>query len=150
MDKINFTVGEQMKLKIPTRWWQLTENEADSRNPPPLDVIEQEGKVYQEMILNPEWLLMGYIPMPKSRLQRFLHDLYHGYAMRYPWHKVFWYAVHGLITRESVINFEGTLNEALEYNFYCNRVGRAVFIAKRSDGEWEYIGTFERQKNEST
>ena len=35
-----------------------------------------------------EWIYVGMIPRPKTRLQRFLYHMIHGLAMGYPFHRV--------------------------------------------------------------
>lgn len=57
-----------------------------SRNPRPLRVkFDPESQTfYEEMLQDPAWLRMGYVPAPASRLGWFLHHVIHGLLMRYP------------------------------------------------------------------
>lgn len=76
-------------------WWMLTEEEADRLNPPVLriaDDTEDESITWMEYLTDPAWIPMGHIPRPRNRWEWFLHHLYHGYAMRYPWWKVIGFA----------------------------------------------------------
>ena len=62
-------------------WWSLTDEEIARLNPPP-DTDERD-----------EWLLVGHIPRPRTRLGWFCYHLVHGLWMRYPLRKVLGYAL---------------------------------------------------------
>lgn len=99
-------------MKIPTSWWRLTEEEADRFNPPPTKFKNEKKEWYRLSLNDEQWLDMGIIHRPKTRWQWFWHDLYHGYAMHYPWYKVFWWS---LIGHEKAIDWG--IEEYLKENY---------------------------------
>lgn len=62
-------------------WYNLTDNELNRLNPPN-DAGERD-----------EWLPVGSIPRPSTRVGWFFYHLVHGLWMRYPLHKVIGYAL---------------------------------------------------------
>lgn len=62
------------------RWFLLTDDEIQDLNPPD-DVDERD-----------DWLPVGFIPRPHTRLAWFAYHVAHGIAMKYPLHKVLGYA----------------------------------------------------------
>lgn len=71
----------------------MSQAEYDRLNPPSLDVIERDGKLYEEILYDEKWMCIGYVPAPSSRLGWFVHHVVHGLAMRYPILKVLAYAL---------------------------------------------------------
>lgn len=63
------------------KWYSLTNEEADRLNPP------------EDVDSHPDWLPVGYIQRPATRLGWFVYHLIHGLWMRYPLHKVLGYAL---------------------------------------------------------
>lgn len=63
------------------KWYSLTNEEADRLNPP-----------YNVGVF-PDWLPVGHIPRPTTRLGWFAYHVIHGLWMRYPPHKVLGYAL---------------------------------------------------------
>ncbi|HMN30828.1 MAG TPA: hypothetical protein PKE45_21925 [Caldilineaceae bacterium] len=105
-------------------WFRLTDEEADRLNPPILEVAQDEetGKTFIELLTDEQWLPVGYIPTPRTRLGWFLYHLAHGLAMRYPFHKVIGYSVHELFRKDNYADFsttEGPLQSAGD----CKPVG---------------------------
>lgn len=81
-------------------WYLLTEAEADRLNYP-CDGCPREGMC--ESVAE-QWLPVGWIPRPRTRMGWFVYHLVHGMWMRYPLHKVLGYAVvYGLI-RPPIMN----------------------------------------------
>lgn len=64
-----------------SKWYHLTDDEALRLNPP--------GNADDR----PEWLPVGYIPRPTTRLGWFAYHVIHGLWMRYPPLKVLGYAL---------------------------------------------------------
>lgn len=62
-------------------WYSLSDEEAARLNPP------------EDAPRRDEWLPVGWIPCPKTRLGWLLYHLVHGLWMRYPLHKVVGYAL---------------------------------------------------------
>ena len=97
-------------------WWMLTEEEADRLNPPVQHIVADEsGKVYLEHFDDGKWLNAGYIPLPTTRLEWFAYHLIHGLAMRYPWWKVFGFALANTKPETIVVD-----DEWLERNGHGN------------------------------
>jgi len=76
----------------------LTKKETARCNPPERDIIfidtRMHCKAYEEINQDFEkWLPVGYIPVPKTRAGWFFYHLIHGLWMRYPFYKVFLYAM---------------------------------------------------------
>ena len=73
----------------------LMEVEYTKLNPPPLLVKYDEIRsiYFIEILDDPKWLPIGYIPTPKTHLGWFLYHLIHGLVMRYPVHKVLYYSL---------------------------------------------------------
>lgn len=63
------------------KWYSLTSEEADRLNPP------------KDVDNRPEWLPVGHIPRPTTRLGWFVYHVVHGLWMRYPLYKVLGYAL---------------------------------------------------------
>jgi hypothetical protein len=70
------------------KWYSLTDEEVARLNPP------QNARAGQD------WLSVGRIARPKSRLGWFIYHLVHGLWMRYPPHKVLGYALANTKPRE--------------------------------------------------
>lgn len=89
-------------------WWQITDEEIARLNPPPLiHTTDDDGNWYVQELEDDKWLSIGHIPRPRNRFEWLLYDLCHGFAMRYPWHKVLGFALSSLaIDREVVINVD--------------------------------------------
>ena len=75
-------------------WYCLTDAEANRLNPPD-DALERD-----------EWLPVGYIPRPSTRVGWFAYHLVHGLWMRYPLHKVLGYALTNTQPSLEVIDVE--------------------------------------------
>ena len=75
--------------------FELTHEETDRLNPPPPRVVFDERKeaYFLEMLNDPRWLPVGYIPTPRSRLGWFAYHLVHGLVMQYPVWKVIGYSI---------------------------------------------------------
>lgn len=73
----------------------MTQEEYDRLNPPTLSVTydDVKGKYFIEMLDHPGWIPVGYIPSPNTRMGWFFYHMVHGLAMRYPFHKVFYYSL---------------------------------------------------------
>ncbi len=54
----------------------------------PLELTVIRGEPYEKMNTDPNWLRVGYIPKPSTRLGWFLYNIVHGLAMRYPFWQV--------------------------------------------------------------
>lgn len=78
-------------MRFKRRWWSLTDAEADRLNPPP-DTEECE-----------DWLTVGYIPRPATRLGWLFYHIVHGLWMRYPLHKVLGFALANTKQPEDVV-----------------------------------------------
>lgn len=123
---------------IPRSWWRLTEEEADRLNPPFIPgVIEDEnGKIYIEYVVSNNWIPLGYIPKPRNEWEWFLHHLFNGLMMRYPWHKVFWFSI---MNTNRFRTLEINLRDDLER---LERGEEPLYLIK---GEWGEIGEDERR-----
>lgn len=65
-------------------WFYMTDAEYDRLNPPQANgILGDDGYVYEQVITDPHWLPVGYIPTPRSRLEWLVYHLLHGLAMRY-------------------------------------------------------------------
>lgn len=80
------------------RWFKLTDEEADKlNNPDPREVWpDEDGIEWERHYYNAEWISLGSVPTPRTRLGWFFHHVAHGLMMRYPPHKVlgwsFWHS----------------------------------------------------------
>lgn len=83
---------------------QMTDAEYSRRNPPPLLIKYDRIRDidFIEIMEDPEWLSVGYIPVPRTRLGWFLYHLVHGLVMKYPAHKVLFYALNNMAPCEIV------------------------------------------------
>ena len=79
------------------RWlYQLAkDSRIAQRNPPSREVLwkEDNQKRYEELVEHPDWIHIGMIPVPKSRLGWFVYNMLHGLAMRYPLRAVIAYSL---------------------------------------------------------
>lgn len=77
------------------RWFDLTEEEQERFNPPQLyhTYDESSCRFGLEDASGQEWLPVGHIPLPTTRLGWFAYHLIHGLWMRYPLHKVVGFAL---------------------------------------------------------
>lgn len=54
-------------------------------NPPIRAIIkDKNGKQYEELLNDVDWVAIGYVPRPTTRLGWFVHHIVHGLAMHYP------------------------------------------------------------------
>lgn len=115
------------------QWWHLTDAELARLNPPLQNLITDDNdNDYLSVICDDAWLPVGYIPRPSNRFEWLLYDLCHGFAMRYPWHKVLGFAFSSLlISRNMVVNID--MNKLK----WVERDGRMV--AETEYGEFEYV-----------
>lgn len=75
-------------------WWTLTDEESARLNPPPsYFTVGDDEAVYERCLFHPDWLSVGYIPQPRTRLGWFVYHLLHGLVMRYPLRKVIGFAL---------------------------------------------------------
>lgn len=70
------------------------------------------GKTFWEQLDNDDWLYVGHVKMPKNKMQWFLHDLFHGLAMGYPFFEVVFFAVTHL-TKRALDGGDGVAFQAL-------------------------------------
>lgn len=83
----------QIRRKL-EEWATLSLEEQERFCAPPTEIFEDDdGMMLLRYFGSDEWLHVGYIPMPKTKLARFLYHLVHGLAMRYPLHKVLVFAL---------------------------------------------------------
>jgi len=78
-------------------------------NPPVRSIItnKQDGKHYEELLNDPDWLSMGYIPQPQSTLGWFRHHLIHGMMMGYPLRSVIAFSIlHAVPHQKRVSNMK--------------------------------------------
>jgi hypothetical protein len=102
------------KEKEMTKTWLLTDEQYNRLNPPPVSLVAgDDGKPYAEIIDNPNWMWMGYIPTPKSRTGWFFHHIMHGLMMRYPFFKVLLYAISHTTGEADAFKVEVT-NKAID------------------------------------
>lgn len=75
--------------------WMLPNEQYDKLNPPFNHIIhsDEDGRFYAELSNSDEWLYVGHIPTPKTRLGWFLYNLIHGLWMKYPLWKVLLFAM---------------------------------------------------------
>ena len=82
-------------------WYYLTDAEAARLSPPPrmfiideAGIIDDAGAKYERLPdEGGDWISIGLVPRPRTRLGWVLHHLAHGLAMRYPVWKVLGFAV---------------------------------------------------------
>jgi len=70
--------------------FRMTDAEYDKLNPP---------FALGEVSSDDEWIYIGHIPTPKTRLGWFVYDIIHGLAMRYRFLPVIVFAFEGLFGR---------------------------------------------------
>ena len=75
-----------------SRWFEMTDEEYDDRNPPEVEIEFLEDGPYEKMLDDDAWLRTGYIPTPQTKLGWFVYHVIHGLAMRYPFHKVLFFS----------------------------------------------------------
>lgn len=76
--------------------YNLTLAETARLNPHPkqLTVVDGDSIIeYEELLCNDEWLAVGHIPLPHTRLGWLVWHIIHGLLMKYPVHKVVGYAL---------------------------------------------------------
>lgn len=77
-----------------THWWQLTDWEADNLNPPSdIELVMQGDDIERMVRYQQDWLPMGHVQIPRTRLGWFVYHVAHGLLMRYPLHKVVGFAL---------------------------------------------------------
>jgi len=79
--------------------WRLTREEMDRLCPVHIVKADRDGNLWELKLEKDQWLDVGYIPTPKSRLAWFLYDLVHGLAMHIPVRKVILYSLRELKKR---------------------------------------------------
>lgn len=74
----------------------MAQEEYDKFNPPTLLVkYDKERDIdFIEILNDPRWTSVGYVPTPKGQLGWFIYHLIHGLVMRYPIHKVLYFALN--------------------------------------------------------
>lgn len=103
------------------KWWQLTWDEVERYNPPPLiHTTADDGNYYIQELFDDRWLPVGHIPKPRTRLGWFMYHLIHGLVMRYPWWKVIAFAV--ICSRPSEGYVTITLNDDPELAEHMQRL----------------------------
>lgn len=73
----------------------------DRLNPPIVDhILCDDGWTYQQLIDDEQWLHVGYIPTPTTKLGWLTYHIIHGLAMRYPLMSVIRYSFREAFFKE--------------------------------------------------
>lgn len=73
--------------------WRLFEDECLYLNPPEHSLKIIKNNFYEKVIESPNWLPVGYIPTPKTKMEWFFYHFIHGLWMKYPVWKVVLYCL---------------------------------------------------------
>ena len=65
--------------------WELSDEDYDRLNSPPCHIRnDSEGAIWEKWLEDDQWLRMGYVPTPTTRLGWFIYHIVHGLLMHYP------------------------------------------------------------------
>ena len=78
------------------KWLHSVASDFDRKrlNPPIRTIIKgKDGRQYEELLDEPGWITVGYVPKPTTSLGWFVYHITHGLLMRYPLRSVIAFAL---------------------------------------------------------